>query len=61
MLCLSDDTLESVLEPLDGLVAVDLVVGTDGGLASATLGNTLTRTGPISFVSLGVFESWQNL
>jgi len=45
MLCLSDDTLESVLEPFDGLVAVDLVVGTDGGLASATLGNTLTRTG----------------
>ena len=43
---LPDDTVEAVLEPLDGLVLVDLVVDTDGGLAAAALGNTLTGTGP---------------
>lgn len=43
---LPDDAVEAVLEPLDGLVLVDLVVGADGGLAAAALGNTLTGTGP---------------
>ena len=42
---LSDDTLESVLEPFDGLLALDLVGSANLGLASATLGNTLTRSG----------------
>jgi hypothetical protein len=48
MLCVGSSYLESVLEPLDGLVTLDLVSGTNGGLASATLGNTLTRSGPIN-------------
>jgi len=43
---LSDDTLESVLEPFNGLIALDLVGSSNVGLASATLGNTLTRSGP---------------
>jgi len=60
---LSDNALESVLEPpidrsqystqnaqkkggiLDSLITLDLVGSTNTGLASATLGNTLTRTG----------------
>lgn len=45
--CLPDDTVEAVLEPLDGLVVVDLVVDTDLGLAAAALGDVLTGTGPI--------------
>lgn len=45
---LPDDAVEAVLEPLDGLVLVDLVVGADVGLAAAALGNTLTGAGPIS-------------
>lgn len=45
--CLPDDTVEAVLEPLDGLGLVDLVVGADGGLAAAALGDTLTGAGPI--------------
>lgn len=44
----SETYLESVLEPFDGLVTLDLVVGTDTGLASSALGDTLTRTGPIT-------------
>lgn len=47
---LSDNSLEAVLEPLDGLALGDLVAGTDMRLSAATLGDTLTRTGPI-FVS----------
>jgi hypothetical protein len=43
---LSDNSLESVLEPLNCLFTLDLVGSTDVSLASATLGNTLTRTGP---------------
>lgn len=43
---LPDDTVEAVLEPLHGLGLVDLVVGTDGGLRAAALGNTLTGAGP---------------
>jgi hypothetical protein len=46
MICLSDDTLESVLEPFDNLILLDLVCGTNRCLAAATLGNTLTRAGP---------------
>jgi len=44
---LPNDAVEAVLEPLDGLGLVDLVADTDGGLAAATLGNTLTGAGPI--------------
>jgi len=44
-LSLPDDSLEAVLEPFDGLITLDLVVGANRGLAAATLGNTLTRTG----------------
>ena len=43
---LSDDTLESVLEPLDGLGLVDAVRGTDSGLCAAATGDTLTGTLP---------------
>lgn len=42
---LSDDTLESVLVPLDGLVLVDAVGSTDLALASPALGNTLAGAG----------------
>jgi len=42
---LSHNALEAVLEPLDSLVTVDLVVGSDLGLASSTFGNTLARSG----------------
>jgi hypothetical protein len=42
---LSDNAIESLLEPLDGLVAVDAVAGTDLGLHATTAGDTLTRTG----------------
>lgn len=42
---LSDDTLESVLVPLDGLLLVDLVGSADLALAPPALGNTLTRAG----------------
>lgn len=48
---LPHNTLEAVLVPLDGLVAVDLVRGTDSGLGSATLGDTLTWAGPAQNVS----------
>ena len=44
---LPHNTVEAVLEPLDGLVVVDLVVDTDLGLAAAALGDVLTGTGPI--------------
>jgi len=42
---LSDNTLESRLEPLHTLLTLDLVGGSDMCLASTTLGNTLTWTG----------------
>ena len=42
---LSDDTLESVLVPLDGLLLVDLVGSADLALAPPALGNTLTGAG----------------
>lgn len=44
---LPHNTVEAVLEPLDGLVVVDLVVDTDLGLAAAALGDVLTGAGPI--------------
>ena len=50
---LPDDTVEAVLEPLEGLSAGDLVVGAEGGLAAAALGDVLTGTGPIK-VSLSL-------
>lgn len=59
--CLPDDTVEAVLEPLEGLGAGDLVVGAEGGLAAAALGDVLTRAGPIK-VSLSLplpsFHFW---
>lgn len=42
---LSDNTVEALLEPFYGLVAVDAVAGTDGALASAAASDTLTRAG----------------
>jgi hypothetical protein len=48
---LSDNTLESVLEPLDGLGLVDTVRGTNLGLATAATSDTLTGTLPDMFVS----------
>ena len=44
---LPHDTLESVLEPLERLLLADEVAGTDLGLAASTLGDALTRTGPV--------------
>jgi hypothetical protein len=48
---LSDNTLESVLEPLDGLLLVDAVRGTNLGLATAATSDTLTRALPEMVVS----------
>ena len=42
---LSDDALESVLVPLDGLGLVDAVGGTDLAPAPPTLGNALAGAG----------------
>ena len=42
---LSDDALESVLVPLDGLDLVDTVAGTDSAPATPALGNALTGSG----------------
>lgn len=42
---LSDDTIEALLEPFDGLVTVDAVAGADSALAAAAAGDTLTRAG----------------
>jgi hypothetical protein len=42
---LSDNTIEARLEPLDGLLALDAVRGTDLGLCSAAAGDALTRSG----------------
>jgi len=41
---LSDNALESVLVPLDGLALIDAVGGADLALASPALGNTLAGT-----------------
>lgn len=49
---LPDDTLESVLVPLDGLDLVDAVGSTNSGLGTTTAGNTLTGAGPRKHVSI---------
>jgi hypothetical protein len=49
---LSDNTLESVLEPLDGLGLVDAVRSTNLGLATAATSDTLTGTLPETVVSI---------
>lgn len=43
---LPHNTLEAVLEPLDGLVLGDAVIDTNAGVGATALGDTLTRTGP---------------
>lgn len=40
--CLADDGVEALLEPPDGVVAVDAVAGTDSGLGTTAAGDTLT-------------------
>jgi len=42
---LADNGVEALLEPLDGVVTVDAVLGTDAALAAAALGDALTWTG----------------
>lgn len=42
---LSDDAIEALLEPLDGLLTLDAVAGTDSALASSAAGDALTRAG----------------
>jgi hypothetical protein len=42
---LSDNGVEALLEPLDGVVAGDAVGGTDSALGAATADDTLTRAG----------------
>ena len=42
---LSDNGVEALLEPLDGVVAGDAVGGTDSALGTATADDTLTRAG----------------
>jgi hypothetical protein len=42
---LSDNAIEALLEPLDGLVALDAVAGANAGLCAATTGDALTRAG----------------
>lgn len=49
---LSDNALESVLEPLDGLLLVDAVRSTNLGLAAAATSDTLTGTLPRMVVSI---------
>jgi hypothetical protein len=46
----SHDALESVLEPLDRLLGVDLVAGANRALASSALGDTFTGAGPVVVV-----------
>ena len=42
---LSNDTIESLLEPLDSLGTVDAVAGADDALCAAATGNSLARSG----------------
>jgi len=42
---LADDGVEALLEPLDGVVAVDAVAGADSALAAAAAGDALTGAG----------------
>ena len=43
-ICLSDNTLESCLEPLDGVVTGDLVASSNPGLSPTSSGNSGTWT-----------------
>lgn len=43
--CLPDNSVEALLEPLDGVVTGDTVGGTDTALGAATTDNTLTGAG----------------
>lgn len=42
---LSDNAVEALLEPLDGLLALDLVVGADTALGAVTSSDALTLAG----------------
>ena len=42
---LADNGVEALLEPPDGVIAVDAVAGTDSGLAAATARDALTGAG----------------
>lgn len=42
---LSDNTIESALEPLDSLVTLNAMAGANGALHAAAAGDTLTRAG----------------
>jgi hypothetical protein len=44
---LSHDALEAALVPLDGLLLGNAMAGTDLGLGSAALGDTLTWSSPV--------------
>lgn len=48
---LSNNALEAALVPLDNLLLGDAVGGTDLGLASSTLGNTVAWASPIACIS----------
>jgi hypothetical protein len=49
---LSNNALEAALVPLDNLLLGDAVGGTDLGLASSTLGNTVTWASPVVCISI---------
>lgn len=42
---LADDAIESLLEPSDGLVALDSVTSTDAAFHASPAGDSLARTG----------------
>jgi hypothetical protein len=44
---LSNNTLESGLEPFDGILLADLVRSTNWGLSSSSAGNAGTRSRPV--------------
>jgi len=50
--CLPHNTLEPVLEPLDGLTLVNAVGGADAGLGAPALGNALAWAGPVNMPSV---------
>ena len=43
-----DNTLKSILEPLDGFRLIDTMAGANFALASSSLGDSLTGSGPRS-------------
>ena len=53
---LSNNALEAALVPLDNLLLGDAVGGTDLGLASSTLGNTVTWASPVIRISASVLH-----